>query len=260
MNNCIICGTVQQLAFVSTALRKYTFNAMSCPHCGFLQVENPHWLTEAYSNAIADCDTGLVARNLSLAAQLKPLFFYLFGSDGRYIDFAGGTGLFVRLMRDAGYDFYWRDPYCENIHARGFEFEKGKEYRVITAFEVLEHVIDPIEFLTSALEETGAEAMFFTTDLFSGSPPKPNEWWYYAFDAGQHITFYQAKTLNIIAERLGMRFVSNNGMHFFCKDLLFYRFQHYYNSSVIRRFISYKSSRILKSKTLADFNLLLRRD
>jgi hypothetical protein len=30
-------------------------------------------------------------------------------------------------MRDAGFDFYWNDPYAENIFAKSFEYngEKG---------------------------------------------------------------------------------------------------------------------------------------
>lgn len=257
MGTCAICGNSTQPAFSTITLKKYTFDAMICPHCGFLQAANPHWLNEAYSEAIAACDTGLVARNLSLAATLSPLFFHLFGTDGRHVDFAGGTGLFVRLMRDIGYDFYWRDPYCTNVHARGFEFQRGHGYLAVTAFEVLEHVVDPMEFVLSVFQDTGAEVLFFTTELFSGAPPKPDEWWYYAFDAGQHISFYQAKTLEIIADRLGMKFVSYNGIHVFCKTSLFDQMQRFYNSSVIRRIVRYKSKRMLESKTFSDHRFLL---
>jgi len=254
---CIICGQEMNYAFTCMILRKYDGVAASCPHCGFLQIVNPHWLTEAYSDAIASCDTGLVARNLLLATRLNPLLFYLFGTSGRYIDFAGGTGLFVRLMRDAGYDFYWNDPYCANVHARGFVYEKGIECRAVTAFEVLEHVTDPVGFVSNIFEETSAHALFFTTELFSGLPPEPAEWWYYAFDAGQHISFYQKKSLEIVAERLGKKFASNDGIHVLCDPPLFDQLQRYYNSSLIKRFARYKSSRILVSKTMSDHHLLL---
>jgi hypothetical protein len=260
MKKCNICNSLPQHAFTSIALKKYPFNATICPGCGILQVDNPHWLMEAYSDAIAACDTGLVARNLSLASKLNPLLLYLFGTDGRYVDFAGGTGLFVRFMRDIGYDFYWKDPYCKNIHARGFEFEQGMQYEAVTAFEVLEHIVDPIGFISNAFEETGADALIFTTTLFSGSPPRPDEWWYYAFDTGQHISFYQAKTLNTISEQLGMKFVSNSGIHIFCTANLFKRLSRYFKTSLIRQFVRYKCSRVLKSKTMTDHFLVLSQD
>jgi hypothetical protein len=257
MKKCIICATPQQFAFTSTALKKYPFEAMICPHCGFLQVQNSHWLAEAYGDAIAACDTGLVARNLLLAERLLPLIFHLFGANGHFVDFAGGTGLLVRLMRDAGYDFYWSDPYCVNIHARGLEFKEELKYTGVTAFEVLEHLVDPISFVDDAMQKTNAEAFFFTTELFSGLPPNPDEWWYYAFDAGQHISFYQTNTLEVMAKKLDMSFISNAGIHVFCKPILLGKLRQYFSSPLLRGLIRYKLKRILQSKTMPDHLALL---
>jgi len=257
MNKCIICATTQQFAFTSIALKKHPFTAMICPHCGFLQVQNPHWLAEAYSDAIAACDTGLVARNLLLAERLIPLIFHLFGTNDHFVDFAGGTGLLVRLMRDAGYDFYWNDPYCVNIHARGFEFKEELKYRGVTAFEVLEHLVEPMSFIYDTMQKTNAEAFFFTTELFSSSPPNPDEWWYYAFDVGQHISFYQTQTLEVMAEKLDMSFISNQGIHVFCKPVLLGKLQRYFSSPLFRTLIRYKSTQSLQTKTMRDHLALL---
>ncbi len=38
-----------------------------------------------------------------------------------FLDYAGGYGVFTRLMRDIGFDFYWHDPYTQNLFANGFE-------------------------------------------------------------------------------------------------------------------------------------------
>lgn len=250
--HCVICGQEQKFSFAAIALLIYKFDVFFCQNCGFLQVHNPVWLVEAYSDAIASCDTGLVARNLSLAARLRPLLFYLFGNDGCYADYAGGTGLFVRLMRDAGYDFFWKDPYCNNIHARGFEFKNGVKCRAVTAFEVLEHLVEPVEFITNIFQETGAEVLIFTTELFFGAPPKPDEWWYYSFETGQHISFYQIKTLEMLAERLNLEFYSFNGVHFFSKASLIDKLKRYHGSSLVRQLVRYKSLRMLKPKTMPD--------
>jgi hypothetical protein len=136
--------------------------------------------------------------------------------DGPYVDWAGGCGLFVRLMRDQGFPFYWQDRYSENVLAKGFDWatrgDVGKA-SVVTAFEVLEHVPDPLEFFRQVLGETGARSIFFTEVLHAGTHVDP-EWFYFAPVTGQHISFYSAKTLRTIAQRLGMHLHSRGMLHF----------------------------------------------
>jgi len=43
--------------------------------------------------------------------------------DGIFLDYAAGYGLFVRLMRDAGYNFRWSDLYCQNLFVRGWSHQ-----------------------------------------------------------------------------------------------------------------------------------------
>jgi hypothetical protein len=45
----------------------------------------------------------------------------MFDANNRFIDYGGGYGLFVRLMRDAGFDYYWFDKFCDNVLSKGFE-------------------------------------------------------------------------------------------------------------------------------------------
>lgn len=213
---CAICGQPTRSVFSQLLLNRHEVQYFSCEHCGFLQTEKPYWLDEAYAHAIADADTGLVQRNLIISRRLAALLLLLFGREGRYADLAGGTGLLVRLMRDIGFDFYWHDPYSRNIHARGFEYLEGTgSCRAVTAFEVLEHLEDPMPFVTEAMQRTGADTFIFSTELFAGEPPSSDQWWYYAPETGQHIAFYQRKTLQAMADRLGLRLYSASGMHMF---------------------------------------------
>jgi len=169
----------------------------------------PHWLDEAYAEAINASDVGLVRRNLEFARITRVVIHQLFDREGRFLDFAGGTGLLVRLMRDAGYDFYWRDRYCTNLFARGFEApeDSGERFELVTAVEVLEHCVDPLAALQEML--TCTESVLLTTELLPDPPPAAGDWWYYGLEHGQHVSFYTRRSLEILAARLGMQLVTN---------------------------------------------------
>lgn len=201
-------------AFSAELLKKYQVTFNLCPACGLLQSEAPYWLDEAYSDAIAVADTGLVARNNAIAAKLATLLFAGFDPHASYVDVAGGYGMLARLMRDYGFDYYWDDKYCANLLARGFEADRcARPFAACSAFEVVEHVPDPLVFIREQLAHYNCQTFIFTTELYQGSEPPFKDWWYYAFNTGQHISFYRHKTLEVIAEKLGLNFYSLHGLH-----------------------------------------------
>jgi hypothetical protein len=213
---CKVCSGSTRAAFQHKVLGKYEARYLQCLGCGFLQVEAPDWLDEAYSSAIVPADTGILQRNLYLSKVAATVFWYMFGDQGKFVDAAGGYGIFTRLMRDVGFDYYWWDLHAENLVARGFEAAAAdKDFAAVSAFEVLEHVVDPIGFLADLTARTGARTLLISTELFAGEAPLPQEWWYYAFETGQHISFYRLSTLQVIAARLGLRLYSNRSVHMF---------------------------------------------
>ncbi|HEY9607066.1 MAG TPA: methyltransferase domain-containing protein, partial [Allocoleopsis sp.] len=190
-------------------MSKYRINYFQCSNCGFIQTEEPYWLEEAYSEAIATSDVGLVSRNILLSKLSSKVILNSFNHDAKFLDYGGGYGLFVRLMRDAGFDFYWEDKFCKNIFSRGFESEKqlDQSYELVTAFEVFEHFVNPIKEITNILNY--AKSILFSTELLPDSNPKPDQWWYYALDEGQHISIYTKKSLVIIAEKFNLNLYSD---------------------------------------------------
>lgn len=76
--NCKICLKENKEIFKSTILSKYKISYFYCNSCGFLQTEEPYWLSEAYKDPINISDTGYVARNISLSKKLTILLFLFF--------------------------------------------------------------------------------------------------------------------------------------------------------------------------------------
>lgn len=218
--NCAICSSLMQACFSARVMDKYSASYEICNNCGFLAVRDPYWLEEAYARAVASADTGLVMRNIDLASKVAGVLYWLLGErgGGRYLDVAGGYGLLTRLMRDIGFDFYWSDKYCENIISPGFEYHREMGIcRAVTGFEVLEHLTDPASFVEATLASRGAQFFLFSTELYQGAPPLPGDWNYYAFATGQHVAFYQRRTLEALATKLGLHFASANRLHIFSR-------------------------------------------
>lgn len=197
-------------------LARHTVQYFRCQDCGFIQTEEPYWLEEAYSQKITDSDIGLVDRNLRLAMVSRALISIFFNAGAKFLDYGGGYGLFVRLMRDAGYDFYLWDKYASiNLFAKGFEAELSDHsaYELVTAFEVFEHLVAPLEDIETML--ACSRNIFFSTVLVPPEAPKLGDWWYYGLEHGQHVSFYSRDSLVYLAKRFNLNFISNGGsLHF----------------------------------------------
>lgn len=195
---CRLCGGVARPLFEKSILGRHRAWFHQCESCGLTQTDEPTWLTEAYSEAVHATDTGILARNLG-ARRVVATFLHLSGVRGDpCLDYAGGYGIFTRLMRDAGFQFYWMDPYATNLVARGFEWraELGAP-RAVTLFEALEHFTRPLaEFRKIAA--WGADWIISSTEIHPGAKPS-HDWHYLSIESGQHVAFYRGDTL----ERLG---------------------------------------------------------
>jgi hypothetical protein len=189
--------------FSATILGKYRITYFYCNASGLLQTEPPYWLSEAYGSAIPDADTGLLERNVANQSRLEPILHRIIRNDSqRIVDVGAGYGLLTRLLRDRGFDCYSYDAHCANLFAAGFEAGDHFDADVLLAMEVLEHVEDPKSFLSGLFGKYNCRRIIFSTAVFDDQVP-PLDWWYYSFDSGQHITFYQPRTLEILARKLG---------------------------------------------------------
>lgn len=251
---CKICGSIAQHAFTSKILKKYDVKYFNCINCDYLFSEEPFWLDEAYSRPINLSDTGLLNRNIYFSKILSVLIYFNFNKKAKYLDYAGGYGLLTRLMRDIGFDFYWHDPYTQNLFANGFEddFDTNPKYEVLTAFEVFEHLKNPNEELEKML--LLSDNIIFSTELMKEQIPNPKEWWYYGFNHGQHISFFSKKSLIKLAQIFNLNYFSIGGLHLLTKVKL--KSFRIYQTRLYNFGLAHWVSKKMVSKTQSDFEII----
>jgi hypothetical protein len=215
--NCCICDAGVEFFGRAAVLGKYDVAYYRCGECGFIQTEHPYWLNEAYAAPITAIDLGLLDRNYRLAAITTRLINRVLKTAEPCVDYGGGYGVFVRLMRNRGIPFYHRDPMATNLFAAGFEACDTQTFALATAMEVFEHIVFPHEDL-KVLDRT-APHWLVTTELIPESTPAISDWWYYMPETGQHISFYSRKSLQVLAARYERRVITcGKGLHFFTKS------------------------------------------
>jgi 2-polyprenyl-3-methyl-5-hydroxy-6-metoxy-1,4-benzoquinol methylase len=260
-----ITGGQTTLVFETKVLNKYNVKYYKCKETGFIQTEEPYWLGEAYSSAITKLDIGIVFRNEQLKNRVSKLISTLFNPDKLFLDYAGGYGLFTRMMRDKGYDFYHTDRYCKNLFAEHFDLSDLKDnptFEIVTAFEVFEHLSNPLEEIKEMIRF--GDNLIFSTEL---QPADGNvkDWWYLAPETGQHIAFYTKSSLEFIARALGYHFTTDgHSLHLFTRQELiknpFEERQDPYLVKIMRRKVNRYDRKIAtpnrKSLLEADFNYI----
>jgi hypothetical protein len=205
--NCPVCKSKTRVAFTKQVLTKYNVFYYKCPDCGLIFTQKPYWTEEAYKSVIIDADTGILTRNI-IFSRITALIALITGNrKTRILDFAGGYGLMTRLLRDIGLDCYWTDPYSQNIFAKGYTAGNGR-YGIVTAFEFLEHIQNPVKTIQEIISKYQAKILIFSTTLHNGNPPL--DWWYFVPEGGQHVVFYTKKSLQILARENGLKLSTNN--------------------------------------------------
>lgn len=248
---CPICSSPLSPIFKAMILSSLEITYFKCHLCGLIKTEEPYWFEDAYSEAIGDLDVGLVRRSMGLVPKVRYLIEKNFSSDGVFLDFAGGYGLFVRMMRDVGFNFYRQDKFCQNLFAKYFDYENCEiknGFELITAFEFFEHVVDPLAELKSLL--TLSDSVLFSTELQPDNIKNIGDWWYFVPEGGQHISFYTKQTFTYMAELLCLNYhTDGKSLHLLTKrEINFFDFGMRTNYLPDRKNIFKKIVHFLKQK------------
>jgi hypothetical protein len=205
---CRFCS-LETVFFCAAPILNHIGQYFKCSNCSSVQVVDPFWLEEAHSSAISKFDTGLASRCISSANLIGTLLKLEGKESSTGIDWAGGTGLLTRLLRDQGFKIQSHDKYAHPVHAVGFEAtdtHAKSDVVFVSAIECIEHLENPVDEIYDFTE--AKDYFFFTIEIISPKTPDPSkmEWWYYMPDSGQHVTFPTLRGINFFKERLGFQY------------------------------------------------------
>jgi hypothetical protein len=238
------------MLWTSLILKKYQARYYQCENCGFIQTEEPFWLDEAYSSAITALDLGLLQRNLVLAPITSAIILQFYNPSSSFVDYGGGYGIFTRMMRDRGFNFYRQDPHCENIFAKQFDIidlHEKQRFEMLTAFEVFEHLVNPQNELEIMLQYS--DTIFFSTELVPKNVKGNKDWWYFSPETGQHISLYSYQSLALLAKKHRLNFYSNgSNIHLFSSkkvNSFFFKVLLHYKAALTYNWIFGKKSSLL---------------
>ena len=204
---CRLCGEETCQKPFQAHFKQFKLNYYECANCDYVQTQYPTWLAKAYEKPINNSDTGIMARSISNVQLVITVLNLLHIKQGKVVDWAGGYGILVRMLRDHGIDALWSDLYSENLVAKGFE-HRGEKANLITAFEAFEHFVNPCQEIESLLSI--APNILFTTNLIPSPAPLPSDWWYYGLEHGQHIGFFRVKSLMYIAKKYNLHLLTDS--------------------------------------------------
>jgi Methyltransferase domain len=253
---CRACKNLSAVFLMDGQIFKDNIKYYECSHCLYVQTETPYWLDKAYTSAISSSDTGILRRNQANAKIALSTLLLLGEMNDRLVDCAGGYGILVRLLRDYGVDAYWTDEYCENLLAKGFEYENGAA-SLVTAFEAFEHFVNPLDELESLLQI--APNILLSTEIISSPAPTQQNWWYYGKEHGQHIGFFRIRTLEVMASRFGKKIISDGkSYHLITSHNI--SGTYWKALCLLTRFFPWIPTWKLKSKTWADHHKITKQN
>ena len=257
--NCKICKGSTTLIFNALVLEQHDVAYYFCNECDFIQTEEPYWLLQAYQDAVSIYDVWSVARPIANSEIVSRIIDQYFPkSNLPFLDYGGGSGIFVRRMRDIGFDFIRSDAFSKNLFARCFDitdFPNQNQFGLVTSFEVFEHLPNPLDDVNALFKLSNS--IFFTTSIKPSIVLNPKDWDYIAPYHGQHVSFYSVKALHKLAELTGSKLLTDGkSIHLLTKENVSYDNEkfinviHNYRSGILNKGLFWLGKKIIPRRTV----------
>ncbi len=186
-----------------------------CPQCGFLFADGFRaWSPDDFRQRIYNADYATVDPDVvevrpSRDARAMDQVFRNHKAVIRALDYGGGNGRFVEVLRGLGYQAWGYDPLT------GAGERPAVRANLVTAFEVLEHVHRPYEALDdllSFLDEDGV--VLFTTLLQPEDFDRIGLGWWYVGPRNGHIGIHSRRSLALMFRARGFNLATQSeGVH-----------------------------------------------
>lgn len=184
-----------------------------CQSCGFLftrhfdSYQADDWTREIYNGEYARLDPEYHGERAHRNASLLQFMFSRQRASIIGLDYGGGNGATSQSLRQIGFNFDSHDPF-------GFSDmtpHKAGTYNLVTAFEVFEHVPDPVSTLATIMNYMADGPAILIIGTLSSDGRVDNRsrlaWWYAAPRNG-HISLYSKRSLATLAQKFGLHCAS----------------------------------------------------
>lgn len=284
--NCNLCGRDQfdnYLTRIDLNLSiQGDFQLVRCRYCG-LVYQNPrpaqNSINEIYpdnydqfikSSTEESSIINRIDRGYGLKKRIKSITRYK--KPGRLLDIGCATGDFLEMMRDiAGWDVYGIEPSSHaSDYARthlGLQVKTGflgeadyeaENFDVITMWNVLEHLVDPINTLKQIHKLLKPDGMliFNTPNLDSLDARIFGPYWI-GFELPRHFFVFSRRTLMLMLHDAGFRIIETRSIYgshsAFMSSIRFWLRDQPISPNIRNLFESLLFSRILRAITLPYF-------
>lgn len=198
-----------------------------CSRCQFIFTDffdsfsRDQWQRYVYNDEYIKVDPEYI--DVRPRRNARVLTALLSGRKARIIglDYGGGNGKTVALLRENGWCFDTYDPFGH----KDVSPKRNGYYNFCSASEVFEHSADPVASLRDIVERASPDRLMILigSSVHDGIVSKETRlsWWYAAPRNG-HISLFSRKSMQTLAAQFGLRYSTvraKSGSHFMTRGI-----------------------------------------
>lgn len=214
--HCLLCGS-ERLRTLPKYAKDYLVRCKDCSFVFSQKIPTTEELNEYYKNYGSGQHEELspitIKRYHELLDEFEP-----YRKTGNLLDVGCGSGHFLKTAKERGWSVYgteYPDSLCEVCRKKGLTIHKGVldvnnypgiTFDVLTSFEVIEHIYNPLEELQKVKTLLRSKGLFYcTTPNFNALQRLQQGSEFNIFAYPEHISYYTRKTLKKACENIGFR-------------------------------------------------------
>jgi hypothetical protein len=195
-----------------------------CKTCGFLfttafdNFTSSGWIEYVYNDYyFKNMDTDYKVIRPTLNAEVLQFISKIIGyKDIVGVDYGGGNGVLSQILRKSNINYFSHDPFDYSDITND---QIGK-FNMVSAFEVLEHTVDPIGTFEQIIKLAGDKFVFVASTQCSHNliDVEKHLTWNYVSPRNGHVSIYTLESFKHIAKLFSLEYLPvSRGLHLFGK-------------------------------------------